>query len=119
MSQYDAAMDEIAEQDEELEMEKYNDQQWQEYCDDVDLREMCTKSVDDRRSSMDLVGSSLDNALRALSKDEPPILFSLTSMTQKKNTTSCHRPLIHNFLWVGSFCPTCQSMFCEWNHWIL
>ena len=43
MSQYyDAAMDEIAEQDEELEMEKYNDQQWQEYCDDVDLREMCT-----------------------------------------------------------------------------
>ena len=73
MSQYyDAAMDEIAEQDEELEMEKYNDQQWQEYCDDVDLREMCTKSVDDRRSSMDLVGSSADNALRALSKDEPP-----------------------------------------------
>ena len=30
------------------------------------------KSVDDRRSSMDLVGSSADNALRALSKDEPP-----------------------------------------------
>ena len=30
------------------------------------------KSVDDRRSSMDLVGSSLDNARRALSKDEPP-----------------------------------------------
>ena len=30
------------------------------------------KSVDDRRSSMDLVGSSTDNALRALSKDESP-----------------------------------------------
>ena len=37
------------------------------------------KSVDDRRSSMDLVGSSVDNALRALSKDEPPNSFELRS----------------------------------------
>ena len=52
MSQYDAWMDEIAERDEELKMERYYDQQWQEYCDDVDLREMCTNSFELRSSEL-------------------------------------------------------------------
>ena len=44
------------------------------------------KSVDDLRSSMDLVGSSVDNALRALSKDEPPNTPDRTNIVADSST---------------------------------